>query len=878
MTAIHSHIKILHVEDVPTDADQVAWILKKTNIAFEIKVVSSRNEYRNALSEFRPEIIISDHRLPAFNSIEALRLLKQADLHIPFILVTGTVSEEFAVEAMREGADDYVLKDRMQRLPSAVFSALKKYQLEGERKKTEMLLRNINANSLDVICSVDESGHFLHVSDACQRIWGYSADELIGKNILDFVYAEDHITTVSSAENIMSGKNVTNFENRYVRKDGSLAHMIWSSRWDEKDRIRYGVARDATEIKKMQQVVKRQQQRFIDLFLEAPACIGISKGPTHVYEIFNPFYLELTGRKNIVGKTVADVFPELVSQGLIQLLDQVYQTGVSVSGKEMSIRIDRERSGQLTEVYFNFVFKPYRDEYGLIEGIFFFAIDVTEEIRARKKIEDSRKKYIDLVQNLPAAAYTCDVEGNILLFNKAAVELWGSTPEPGKDLWDGSQKVYNLDMCQISYENSSMAKSVKEGKSIHGEQIIIERPDGTRRNVVQHLSPQFDSSGRVIGAINMQIDVTESRRIEEENRKLALIASTTVNAVIISDVNGKITWVNKGFERITEYSFSEVIGKKPGHFLQGKETDPNTILYMRECCKNDRGFRVEIINYTKSGRIYWLDIEVMPLVDPRNRITGFMAIEQDISERKKSEEETHRLIDHLQRKNNNLQQFSYIVSHNLRAHIAKILGLTSIMENDPEENQALCKIIADEVNNLDSVVNDINTIVSARKPSKEKLDITYFQEKLEKVKHVFESQILEIGATITSDFSEAESVSTVKSYLYSIVFNLLSNAIKYRDSSRTLQVHFKTAMYDSFICLSVEDNGIGIDLTKNKKHIFGLYKRFHEGSVPGRGLGLNMVKTHAESLGGRVDVESIVNQGTVFKVFIPKVPVNYEDL
>lgn len=863
-------IKVLHLEDLETDAELISRTLRDAGIESEIKVVDSKEEYHEALFTFNPEIVISDHSLPAFNSMDALSMLRKAAIPIPFILVTGTVSEEFAVEAMREGADDYVLKDRLQRLPSAMLNAIAKYQLERERKNTETMLRNINAYSLDVICSVDENGRFLHVSDACETVWGYKAEELIGRPMLDLVYPDDHEPTIATANAAMLGKNTVSFENRYIRKDGTLVPMVWSARWDTKDRIRYGIGRDATEMKRMEQAFRSEQQRFIDLFLEAPACIGISKGPTHVYEIFNPFYLELTGRKSIIGKTVAGVFPELASQGLITLLDHVFETGETTSGKEMSLKIDREGNGSLTELYFNFLFKPYRNPEGNIDGIFFFAVDVTSQIQSRKKIEDSKKQYFHLVENLPAAAYTCDADGKILLFNKAAVELWGRKPNVEQDLWCGSLKIFDTDNNPIEIENCPMAIAIKEGKAVRGREIIIERPDGSKRHVIPHPSPQFDSSGHVNGAINMLLDVTEQKKIEEEIRKLTLIASVTVNAVIVTDVNGRITWVNKGFERITGYQFDEIVRKKPGDFLQGKETDPDTINQMRLCLTNQQGFRGEILNYNKSGQKYWMDLEIMPLLDSQNRLTGFMGIQQDISERKKSEQETFNLIDRLQRKNLDLQQFSYIVSHNLRSHIAKILGLTSIMDGDPDENQALVKFISQEIHQLDEVVNDINTIVSARKSETEKFESTDFETKLEKIQNVLERQIIESGATITADFSEAKSVTTIKSYLTSIILNLISNAIKFRSPERPLHIHIETRIRENCVVLSVRDNGRGIDLDKNQSKLFGLYKRFSDDSIPGRGIGLNLVKTHAESMGGRVSVESKIDEGTTFNIFIPK--------
>ena len=864
MKSEHPKIRVLHLEDQPYDADQIARILRKAQLECELKVVDTRNDYKKALSEFEPAIIISDHSLPSFNSIEALAILRQSGLKIPFILVTGMVSEEFAVEAMKAGVDDYILKDRLQRLPIAVVSALEKYRLEREQRKAETLLRNIDANSLDVIYSVNEEGQFIHVSAACETVWGYTADELIGKPLIDFVYPQDREITTQASVNIMAGINMTHFENRYMRKDGSLVPMVWSARWDAKDRIRYGVARDATEKKNAEKTIATERRLLSDLALSAPVSMCILKGKDHVFELANPIFLQKCGKKDVVGKTAREVFPELEGQGFFELLDEVYQTGEPFSTDEMAMKIDREGNGHLTDSYRNLLQQPYRDEEGNVAGIFYFGVDVTEQVLSRKKIEESEKKYRQIVETAQEGIWVIDEHNKTTFVNNKMCKLLDYTREEmlGKEFY------FFMDDEAKQIATDSIRKR-REGK---GDQYHLKYISKTKRELWANVSanPLFHEDGTYKGSLAMITDITKQKRIEEENKRLGFVASLTVNAVIVTDAECRITWVNNGFERITEYSFEEVLGKTAGEFLQGPETDPEIIRYMRECGKQGQGFRVEAINYSKSGRKYWLDIEVVPLRDHHDRLTGFIAIEQDITDRKNSEQETAQLINSLQKKNKDFQQFSYIVSHNLRAPIAKILGLTSIIDTNSVENKFLIEKITETTTNLDNVIKDINIIVSARKSDKEKMEYVIFDNELKLITQVLETEINDSGAVITSDFSQVSGLFAVKSYSYSIIYNLISNAIKYRLPGVPLQIHLQTTQGGKFICLLVRDNGMGIDLVRNGSKIFGLYKRFHGSTIPGKGMGLNLVKTHAESLGGHVEVESKVNEGTVFKVFILK--------
>lgn len=131
---LNDKLKILHLEDSASDAKIVARAIRKGNITANILVIETEQEFRTALKEFVPDVIISDHSLPSFNSLQAFAIFKQTRLHVPFILVTATISEEYAVEVIKSGVDDYILKDRLERLPMAIVNAIKKLESENERK------------------------------------------------------------------------------------------------------------------------------------------------------------------------------------------------------------------------------------------------------------------------------------------------------------------------------------------------------------------------------------------------------------------------------------------------------------------------------------------------------------------------------------------------------------------------------------------------------------------------------------------------------------------------------------------------------------------------------------------------------------------------
>ncbi len=189
---------------------------------------------------------------------------------------------------------------------------------------------------------------------------------------------------------------------------------------------------------------------------------------------------------------------------------------------------------------------------------------------------------------------------------------------------------------------------IQEGTR-NGQRAAVHRVNAqfrmrTARGNIKIIEAQgtFYTAGKALGIFRditrratAQQEVTllgaQAERSESELRKLALIVKHTSNAVILTDREGRITWVNEGFERISEYKLHEVLGRKPGSFLQGPETDAKTLAYMKRCINQSQPFRTEVLNYSKNGRKYWLDIEVMPIRDDLGEISGFMAIQSDIT-------------------------------------------------------------------------------------------------------------------------------------------------------------------------------------------------------------------------------------------------------
>lgn len=225
-----------------------------------------------------------------------------------------------------------------------------------------------------------------------------------------------------------------------------------------------------------------------------------------------------------------------------------------------------------------------------------------------------------------------------------------------------------------------------------------------------------------------------------------------------------------------------------------------------------------------------------------------------------------------------LEQYAFVTAHNLRAPVAQIIGLGTLLRknmSDEEERNIIADRVIQASKELDLVIKELNAILNLRSSSKEAYTVTNLQDELIAVKQDLHLVIQESGATIEADFTHAPNLITIKPYLRSILFNLISNAIKYRDPARKPFIIIRTEIKDPGTLLSIVDNGLGIDLNNFSEKLFAPYTRFHL-HVEGRGIGLFLVKNHIESVGGSIEVDSKPNEGTTFRIYFPqaKVPTN----
>lgn len=415
--------------------------------------------------------------------------------------------------------------------------------------------------------------------------------------------------------------------------------------------------------------------------------------------------------------------------------------------------------------------------------------------------------------------------------------------------------------------------TIANGKVWRGE-LKNKAKDGTYYWVDTTIVPFLGDDGKPYQYVAIRADITERRKTEESLRqsearlKEAQSLARTGNWEI-DLANGMHTWSDEfyaicGLDKSMTPSqelFESLLHPEDSEFAKNK---------IREAFETseDSAFNFRLIR--KDGAIIYGYAQWRFEFNEQHKPIRLFGVLKDVTEPKLAELDREKMITDIIQRSKNMEQFAYVVSHNLRAPIAHIVGISNIMKGkiSPEDRKRSENFLFSAVEQLDHTIKDLVKILQTKTELTEHKEKVLFTELIDAVRLSIQNLIEKEHAEINVDFSEVNEIRTVKSYMHSVFFNLVSNSIKYRQAHQPPVIDIKSSLNNGRIRISFKDNGMGIDLDQYGGKIFGLYKRFHL-DIEGKGLGLFMVKTQLEVLGGTISVMSEPGKGTEFIIELP---------
>ncbi|MDI1304681.1 MAG: PAS domain S-box protein [bacterium] len=485
------------------------------------------------------------------------------------------------------------------------------------------------------------------------------------------------------------------------------------------------------------------------------------------------------------------------------------------------------------------------------------------------EIKESNEKYDIVAKATSDTIWDWKIQEDNLSWNKGIESVFGYTEDQVGDssTW-WFDKIHPEDSIKMSIKLYSFIEQKTEKWQ---DQYRFRCADNSYKYVLDRGFLLKDEDGKAIRMIGAIQDITKQKEEEQRLKLLETVITQSKDSIIITEANSndnalpKIIYVNPAFSIMSGYKPDEIIGKTLNLF-KGPNSDKQEYKKLITALKNKEECLIETISYKKNKEEYWVRFSMIPIYNSENELSHWISIQRDVTTEKKQEKEKEQLIRELTQNNKDLKQFSYITSHNLRAPLSNLTGLLNLIEDIPIENQELKEILNGfnkSTHLLNDTINDlVKVIIIKDNPSIQK-EAVLLKEIFENVFNQLSFQIELYKPIIKLNFEKVSVLNTNKAYIESIMLNLLTNAIKYKSENRKLKITINANEVDDTVYLIFKDNGIGIDLERNRDKVFGLYQRFHN-YPDSKGLGLYLVKSQVETMGGTISIESEVNKGTTF--------------
>jgi len=512
-----------------------------------------------------------------------------------------------------------------------------------------------------------------------------------------------------------------------------------------------------------------------------------------------------------------------------------------------------------------------RDEEGNITGVEGIMRDITDRKLADRKLKETYTFFNQILSNTSEGIYVCDTDLTYTFWNKSmehitglkADDVLGKTPE---EIFPHIKKN----------ELNNYYRAALEGKDLKSDDYYYEVPQTGKSGWVHaYYVPLRDKDDKISGILVTIVDISERKlaeqKLKQSDETLTKLSEQVPGAIYqfqrFEDGGTRFLFVSSGFKDLYELNPKDILDDATLAFDRVLDADYGKLIKSIErsfqTLENwNMEYRVELPN----KGLRWLRGSSHPEKQKDGSVIwhGYL---QDITDRKQREQDLNNTLDIISDQNKRLINFAHIVSHNLRNHASNFVMLLSLFDQstDADEREELIGYLKIASDRLTETIDDLNQIVDQQNTADKTIKEIVVSEYVKKVKETLTVDIISNNVNFNESIPKDFTVKYSPAYLESILLNLITNAIKYRHPDRDPVIDIKVSGNQSKTLLTISDNGQGIDLNKYGDKLFGMYKTFHNHDNS-KGLGLYITKSQVQSMGGTIEVESEVNEGTTFKI------------
>jgi len=786
----------------------------------------------------------------------------------------------------------------------------------GALAASELQLRTITEALPGMVSYVDREERYRFLNQTYEEWFGIPRSQVLGKTLTEGLAtqlgeirgARAYDQIKAYVKRALEGEPLQ-YVNTLTTKDGEPKHVLvnYVPHLEQGQVVGYyGMFTDITARVEAEGALKRSEARFSNIFNQNS--VGMAEVDlTGRFVLVNDRYCELVGRSReaLYQIRMQDISHEEDVPENMSLFQKAIEEGTPFTIEKRYTRADG------SQVWVRNNVSIVKDHHNQPSSVVAICLDITQKKEVQEALQESRDLFQSFANHIQSLAWMTDATGEIVWYNQRWYDYTGISPEEMQQ--QGWMPVLHPEHLNRVVDYDRKARQRGEDWELT---IPLKRADGEWGWFLASVRPIKDGEGNLIRWIGTSTEITELVKVQQQLQKAneeigkllqrEKLALAEVNAQRSTLYNTfmqapSLLCITRGRELVYELanpSYLEVFDLREA--VEGKRLDevfpnpdPSIIAIHHQVMDTGIAYvGVELpvfSDWKKNGDPYtrYFNVRYAPLYEAgsiRGIITFGYEVTEHVRARHQLEQNTlqlQELIQELNQKNvelsrinNDLDNFVYTASHDLKAPVSNIEGLVTMLKRilpgdvlQVERVERLFTLIEASIGRFRKTITDLASITQLQKESNQPATEVDLAELVEEVRLDLQDQIAQTDARLEVDTGLCPSIRFSRKNLRSIVYNLLSNAIKYRSPERLPRISLHCRPAGEWQVLTVRDNGLGMDLAKEDK-VFAMFGRLHD-HVEGSGVGLYMVKKMLENAGGRIEVESQVGLGSTFRVYFP---------